>query len=96
LLCGEEFCYKNPNHVYCSTECRALHDRLLRPDKLSWDILREKIINRDNGMCLLCGETANLSVHHKIPLNKGGDNEDENLETLCNTCHSKSHMKSLK
>jgi 5-methylcytosine-specific restriction endonuclease McrA len=91
LLCGKEFHYRNPNHVYCSAECRSLHDKLLRLDKLNWDILREKIINRDNGMCILCGTTNDLSVHHKTPLSKGGDNEDENLETLCPSCHAKSH-----
>lgn len=28
-------------------------------------------------------------VHHKIELRKGGTNEDDNLQSLCKSCHSK-------
>ena len=56
------------------------------PVKLRYDILR-----RDNFKCVLCGSSSKdgirLEVHHKIPVNEGGSDSEENLQTLCNLCH---------
>ena len=30
-------------------------------------------------------------VHHKIPIAEGGTNAEDNLQALCNSCHSKIH-----
>ncbi|WP_248516883.1 HNH endonuclease [Salinarchaeum laminariae] len=51
---------------------------------------RERIVERD-GDCLRCGEPEGLTVHHIVPIAAGGTNRDENLATLCATCHRAAH-----
>jgi len=48
---------------------------------------RRRIIERDGGACLVCGSTHLLEVDHRIALMNNGDNSDENLGTLCDSCH---------
>lgn len=50
------------------------------------------IIN--NPICKYCGERAE-HVHHIIPLSLGGDNREDNLISLCSTCHGKIHGKTF-
>ena len=54
---------------------------------------RTKIINRDNNSCLRCGVGGEieLEVHHILPINQGGTNDDSNLATLCPRCHKAAH-----
>jgi predicted restriction endonuclease len=55
--------------------------------------MRMTIIKRDGYKCRACGRTpANdvdieLHVHHIFPWGQGGVTEEENLITLCDTCH---------
>ena len=54
---------------------------------------RLKIINRDNRKCRICGRSpknyvdVELHVHHIMPWSFGGITEEENLITVCKTCH---------
>lgn len=54
---------------------------------------RMRILERDDYRCKLCGqrpandENVVLHVHHIRPWESGGITEDENLITLCHTCH---------
>ncbi len=52
---------------------------------------RFAILKRDNYRCQLCGRSqkdgAKLHVDHRLPLAKGGPNEDDNLWTLCEDCN---------
>lgn len=54
---------------------------------------RMNIIKRDQYRCKICGRRPDdytdieLHVHHIRPWKKGGLTEDENLVTLCDTCH---------
>ncbi len=50
--------------------------------------LREFIFTRDGHCCLRCGSRENLSIDHITPLACGGDNSEENLQTLCKRCNS--------
>jgi hypothetical protein len=56
------------------------------PLKVRWDVLK-----RDNYRCVKCGahQTSDnqLEVDHIHPVAKGGGNEPENLQTLCNKCN---------
>ncbi len=55
--------------------------------------LRMNVLKRDSYKCRACGRTpANdvdieLHVHHIYPWGQGGVTEEENLITLCQTCH---------
>lgn len=37
--------------------------------------------------CIRCGENKDLTTHHVIPREFGGENEKENLIQLCDECH---------
>lgn len=62
---------------------------------------RELIKNRDKYTCQICGMKATsennllLEIDHIIPLSKGGDSSDENLQTLCWRCNRKKGSKIL-
>jgi len=43
--------------------------------------------------CEQCGAPA-TTVHHKVRLRDGGSNRVENLESLCQPCHSRLHAES--
>ena len=52
------------------------------------------ILNRDNHTCRNCKgkiKDRKLEVHHIIFKKNGGSNEQDNLITLCKTCHNELH-----
>ncbi|MCK9996845.1 MAG: HNH endonuclease [Candidatus Krumholzibacteria bacterium] len=51
--------------------------------------VRREVLARDLHRCQApgCGRTRFLEVHHIKPRNRGGDNQAENLVTLCASCH---------
>lgn len=48
-----------------------------------WLKQRARALERDGYLCVSCGASEDLAVHHIVPLSKGGDDELENLESLC-------------
>lgn len=42
-----------------------------------------------SGKCVVCGATENLTVDHIIPLAKGGNNSESNLQVMCKSCNSR-------
>jgi 5-methylcytosine-specific restriction endonuclease McrA len=42
-------------------------------------------------VCVQCGGTDRLEVHHRIPLDDGGSNAFDNLELRCSRCHRVAH-----
>lgn len=54
-----------------------------------WGIAREDALKRDGHVCVVCGKTTALVVHHIIPLKLGGTHDIDNLMTLCHSCHGK-------
>lgn len=52
---------------------------------------RSKAYLANKPRCELCGSVDFLHVHHKIPISKGGNHVPENLQTLCEMCHSIKH-----
>jgi ATP-dependent DNA helicase RecQ len=63
----------------------------LRLDILSYDALRQQVLRRDGWRCQSCGRMSNLEVHHQQFRSHSGNDSEENLITLCTTCHSKTH-----
>lgn len=47
----------------------------------------EAIYSRDSGKCVFCGSTEKIHIDHIIPFSKGGSNEVENLQLLCQKCN---------
>lgn len=54
--------------------------------------VKQKILKRDNFTCIKCGfydfEGKELEIHHKNMRVDGGDENTENLITLCSICHN--------
>jgi len=48
--------------------------------------LREAVLNRDK-KCVICGSEENLQVDHKIPRERNGKTNIENLQILCLSCN---------
>jgi 5-methylcytosine-specific restriction protein A len=54
-----------------------------------WQILRKQILNRDYHTCQACqGTKGPLHVDHLRPRHTGGQDNPENLQTLCQKCHA--------
>lgn len=63
----------------------------LRLDALSYESLRRQILRRDSWRCQSCGTMSNLEVHHRQFRTRSGADSEENLITLCATCHARAH-----
>jgi len=70
-----------------------------RSEQEAWRTLRHEILNRDNFTCYRCEKyTANgrrLTVHHLIPRDQGGQDDPDNLITLCDPCHDYAEINKL-
>jgi len=64
----------------------------LRLDPISYEALRQHVLRRDGWRCQSCGTMSNLEVHHKEFRSHCGDDTEENLITLCSTCHASAHQ----
>lgn len=51
------------------------------------DSLKDRVKERDDYTCQICGSGLQLEVHHIVPRRCGGLNTEENLITLCVSCH---------
>lgn len=59
---------------------------------------RAYVLARDNYICRNCkgkSKDKKLEVHHIIPQSNNGSDEENNLITLCKTCHDKVHNGTL-
>ena len=53
---------------------------------------REAVLHRDNYTCQICGKKhTRLEVHHIVYRSQGGTDDENNLITLCEDCHSGIH-----
>lgn len=50
-----------------------------------------QILKERDRVCVNCGETEDIEMHHIVPLSKGGTNNEGNLVWLCTECHYKAH-----
>lgn len=73
--------------MYMSAEDKAWY--MLSND---WKKLKEQVHKRDSYQCVTCGSKQNLNCHH-IHYRHLGEEDLEDLTTLCNSCHSKLHKK---
>jgi hypothetical protein len=94
---------KHRTAKFCSIKCKQLYQRkenhplwlggrTPRTNQSEWINLREKIYKRDKYRCRICGKTkttCKLHVHHIIPYRVSADDKQNNLITLCASCHRK-------
>jgi 5-methylcytosine-specific restriction endonuclease McrA len=64
-----------------------------RLDPLSYESLRQEILRRDGWRCQSCGSMSNLEVHHGDLRSHSGSDSEENLITLCASCHARVHRR---
>jgi 5-methylcytosine-specific restriction endonuclease McrA len=55
-----------------------------------WGKLRDAVRARDR-VCVRCGGSDRLQVHHRVPLAERGTNTLDNLELVCRPCHEAAH-----
>ena len=70
---------------YCGTRLNSRVTRQHIPRKL-----RHQVFQRDGYRCRECGATnkeTTLHIDHIKPVSKGGTNDIDNLQTLCETCN---------
>jgi len=85
---------------YCSDDCSDEYF-IYNIAPLWWNNAKIIALERAGNKCEQCGETANLEVHHIIPLpnsnkrHKHPLNERTNLKVLCRRCHNNVHSKSF-
>jgi len=68
----------------------------LRLSEAAYERLRQLVLRRDGWRCQLCGTMFSLEVHHKEFRSRLGHDCEENLITLCNSCHAAVHRRSGK
>ena len=56
----------------------------------NWNSIRKQILKRDKYICQYCrAKNEMLDVHHIIPYRISEDNSNDNLVSLCKSCHVK-------
>jgi 5-methylcytosine-specific restriction endonuclease McrA len=58
----------------------------------SYERLRMQVVKRDGWKCQNCGSPAKLQIHHKEFRSQSGDDDENNLITLCVDCHLSLHL----
>ena len=60
-----------------------------------YEELRLRVLHRDSWRCQFCGSRTNLEIHHQQFRSHSGEDHEENLITLCASCHSQVHTATL-
>jgi 5-methylcytosine-specific restriction endonuclease McrA len=63
----------------------------VRIEDREYQKLRKRVLYRDGWRCQSCGSMTNLEVHHQQFRSHSGPDHEDNLITLCNSCHSAEH-----
>lgn len=62
-------------------------------DLSEWPATRKRILERDNYICYLCGESGANSADHVIARMNGGSDSDDNLRAAHVSCNSRKGTK---
>ena len=59
-----------------------------------WMSMRHVVLVEEP-VCKICGRKASVEVDHKHPVTKGGTDDRDNLQGLCDECHKEKTAKDL-
>jgi len=77
------------NEILYEKQARKLAVRRMA-EHLYYSDVRNRILERDNWTCQICGQRiGRLEVHHIIKRKEVRVDTDDNLVTLCKKCHGK-------
>jgi ATP-dependent DNA helicase RecQ len=62
-----------------------------RLERAAYKQLRLQALARDHWQCQCCGTRSNLEVHHQQSRAQDGEDQPDNLITLCSDCHTRHH-----
>ena len=82
--------HQMPHHKEVASEIPA-PEGYAQITKHAYDVpetVKLEVFQRDGKHCLKCGSKENLSLDHIKPLASGGENNTDNLQTLCKRCNS--------
>ena len=65
----------------------------IRLEAERYEELRQRVLCRDGWRCQSCGAMSHLEVHHQEFRSQSGDDSEQNLITLCATCHNMVHQR---
>jgi 5-methylcytosine-specific restriction endonuclease McrA len=68
-----------------------LKRRPIRLDCQQYAELHRSVLERDSWRCQICGAMSQLEVHHVQYRTHSGEDSEDNLITLCHTCHTTIH-----
>jgi 5-methylcytosine-specific restriction endonuclease McrA len=71
---------------------KFLQARRLRLNPAAYRRLCAKILERDGWKCQYCGSSQHLEVHHICFRSRLGEDNQENLITICASCHNDVHQ----
>ena len=72
---------------------RRWYCKIYLKSKLWREVIRPRVLKRDDFMCVHCGDPNDIVVHHrsyKDAVLRG--HCDDELETICKDCHHKEHF----
>lgn len=103
--CSHPGCPRLTHGRYCEEHQRQENRRYEKYDRNpatkrryrgAWPVIRKKYAEA-HPLCEMCFSEGRITpvehIHHIVPLSEGGTHDEENLMSLCKSCHSKIHAK---
>jgi 5-methylcytosine-specific restriction endonuclease McrA len=88
----KKYAEKYPEVVRARKHARRIKEKSL-PSKINPDYVKFLIVYQ-NMICNYCGIImVDYQIDHMLPISRGGDNSDSNLQLICPTCNRKKSSK---
>jgi len=71
-----------------NSDVGALDCQQRRHERSVDEKIKREVRHRDGNRCVICGSRNKLEVDHRRALMNGGTNDESNLATLCDDCHT--------
>lgn len=49
---------------------------------------KDEVLSKTDGLCAYCGTDENITIDHKVPVGRGGDDDMDNLIAACRPCNA--------